>query len=1323
MRPSTEINNNSPVAVGISDKFTLLCCAAFLLISIPVFAADVTLKNNDAFGTESFVAGSTNWSNNDVPSPGNDYFTGPYTLRTPANTDLAYTFAGHSLTLQPATSSGGNGSINEKSTAVADSTRVLTINNFTNAGGWIRAAANGALPTFSVTITGNVFAVTATSTIEATAAHWIINSPIVGTGDIMNSNTVVGVPFNNTYGADNSGWTGRMLINNVMQVILNNVHAAPANPASFTPDQIRFNAAGTLVDNVGASLANANGGITLSAVGAISNAVGVTTIISEPITGPSSFTYAGDGILTLSGSNTFTGGMIVNGGKLNINRANAIGTGLLNLNNPNAIIDNTSGGAISNANNNAITISRSFTFAGANSLNLGTGAVNLLLTPTVTVNANTLTLGGAVSGTGFGITKAGNGVLVLGGANTFNGAVTVSGGTLTLGSGASLPSTNINVGAGTILDASLSNLALAPSAMLSGSGTVKGNITTASTSTSIQPGTSSVDTLTLNNNVDLSAGGGAAFDVSTTASSGNDRIVVGGNLTLSSADTIHINALGGGADLDTVTDYVLFQVAGTTTMTTTPSLAWDGGLPGNYLHYSLLKVGNNVVLHYSAIIAPNVSAAVNNSTLGRNDPFTVTATVTPGSGSIVSVTVDLTQVGGSATANLVSAGGNVWTNTFTVSSGTTLGAKSLNVTATDNTPLSGSYIITPFNVVAADQVWTGMGNDDNWSTGPNWNSGTPVLNGDSVTFAGTTRLTPNLDSNVTVPWLMFDVSAGSFAVGTANNSALTLTGGVTNNSTAPQTINVPVTLSGNQTYEVTASGVLTNRGSINGSGGLSKTGDGTLILEGSNVFTGSLFGKAGTIVMSSGLFNNGGSYSSIGQNEFDIATLSLTGTALFTNNADFNVGDVGLFPTGTLNIQDSAVMSVLSLYIGSANEAGSSAEGTVNMSGGSLIQRNTAFGTFVLGGRSAANTGNGVGVLNLTNGYVYSACGLRVGNYGTGTVNQYGGLLEATNDLTGITLLRQSQGIAGYYYLNGGILRTEKISSQQTTGIREFHFNGGLLQAGNGNLGVTPFISSLSGAFVGTAGARIDSQSFSIGISQPLEPDPAAGGTDGGLVKLGSGALYLDAANTYTGNTVVSNGMLAGIGIIGSPVFVRTGGRIGAGDVTNTGTLTINNNLTIQGGAFMRISKMGGVLANDLITGLGTVSYGGTLTISNVTADATPLAMGDMFPLFSATTHSLNFANIVSANGGATYSFANGVLTVMSVGPDLSQNHLTNNLTAGGTVLSLSWGPGWNLQAQTNSLSTGLSTNWVTITSGTVNSTNISIVPANPAVFYRLVSQ
>jgi len=104
-----------------------------------------------------------------------------------------------------------------------------------------------------------------------------------------------------------------------------------------------------------------------------------------------------------------------------------------------------SGGTINNTSGSAMTldmyqgtyaIGNSFTFTGTNSLDFGTQAVALTTAnPTITVTNNTLTISGVISGGTNGITKAGNGTLVLNGTNTYTGTTVISAGKLSIGNG------------------------------------------------------------------------------------------------------------------------------------------------------------------------------------------------------------------------------------------------------------------------------------------------------------------------------------------------------------------------------------------------------------------------------------------------------------------------------------------------------------------------------------------------------------------------------------------------------------------------------------------------------------------------------------------------------------------------------------------------------------------------------------------------------------------------------------------------------------------------------------------------------------------------
>ena len=104
----------------------------------------------------------------------------------------------------------------------------------------------------------------------------------------------------------------------------------------------------------------------------------------------------------------------------------------------------------------------------------------------------------------------------------------------------------------------------------------------------------------------------------------------------------------------------------------------------------------------------------------------------------------------------------------------------------------------------------------------------------------------------------------------------------------------------------------------------------------------------------------------------------------------------------------------------------------------------------------------------------------------------------------------------------------------------------------------------------------------------------------------------------------MTNGMLAGIGSVNGPVVVGPAGNLGAGDTNGVGTFTINNggnggDLTLQGNATLRVNKTGGTLQQpDQIAVSGNVTYGGILTITNITTDGSPLAVGDTVTLFTA---------------------------------------------------------------------------------------------------------
>lgn len=544
--------------------------------------------------------------------------------------------------------------------------------------------------------------------------------------------------------------------------------------------------------------------------------------------------------------------------------------------------------------------------------------------------------------------------------------------------------------------------------------------------------------------------------------------------------------------------------------------------------------------------------------------------------------------------------------------------------------------------------------------------------------------------------------------------------------------------------------------------------------------------STGTLVVAnSGTLTNGG-WVSIGDPG--------TGTATLQNNAvwqaltDFNVTDVAADSAtpsvGTLNVQDNATLLTYTLYVGkgtSANWAsGSYCNGTVNQSGGTVV--GLGGGDWRIGGNNTTNDDYDstiFGTYNLSGGYVHPTGNLQVGSGGNGEWSQSGGTAvisgypsigrygssigqadisggsfsqtnvaaymvvgesgQGTLNLSGTGLvyaaggldIGQNVGGAGVVNLNGGTLSVSRVFQGNNTASGTFNFNGGLLQALPGSY--PGFMSGLSVAYIQAGGANIDSGANSIIIAQPLQDN---GG--GGLTKFGSGILQLAGANTYTGNTVISNGTLLVNGIVAGAVNVAAGTLGGVGEIdgavtvnplgklapgnSGIGTLTNYNTLTLHGTTVMEISRNSGVLTSDQVTGLTQVNYGGALTVNNVGPEQ--LHVGDTFQLFSAGTYAGSFASVSLP---APYIWATNLAigTIQVTGLGVATNPTNILATVVGGNLQISWPAdhtGWRLQMQTNSLAVGLSTNWTTVAgSTTTNQVSVPLDSTKPAEFFRLV--
>ncbi len=314
-----------------------------------------------------------------------------------------------------------------------------------------------------------------------------------------------------------------------------------------------------------------------------------------------------------------------------------------------------------------------------------------------------------------------------------------------------------------------------------------------------------------------------------------------------------------------------------------------------------------------------------------------------------------------------------------------------------------------------------------------------------------------------------------------------------------------------------------------------------------------------------------------------------------------------------------------------------------------------------------------------------------------------------------------------------------------------------------------------NGALSGTGGVGTDTNSFGgpIALASGTNYIRAQQGTTFQLYGpiTGSGDNYansgaaatvaLFATNTYAGKTVIQSGIvsLRGNGSISnsSGVWISSGAQFDVsavspwtlkatqtlgGSGTNVGsvlangtlapgdavgTLTISSNLTLAGNILMEVNK---ALAqsNDVIAVAGTLSNigSGTVTVTNV--GATALVVGDKFTLFSKPV--AGGAALTVTGAGATWTnnlAVDGSISALTVTLGIATNAISMTNSYSGGNLHLSWPTdhiGWHLEAQTNTLATGLrNTNWFPWpNSSTTNSVSIPVNSTNPSVFFRLVS-
>lgn len=340
----------------------------------------------------------------------------------------------------------------------------------------------------------------------------------------------------------------------------------------------------------------------------------------------------------------------------------------------------------------------------------------------------------------------------------------------------------------------------------------------------------------------------------------------------------------------------------------------------------------------------------------------------------------------------------------------------------------------------------------------------------------------------------------------------------------------------------------------------------------------------------------------------------------------------------------------------------------------------------------------------------------------------------------------QLDGSAGTIFINAPATVTCR-----NNGVTTIHhlagtsiFNGEVLLEVGGN---SHTVQSDSGTIVftgtnrfigGLTGARTY---YFIGAGDHLLLGPILNSTNGApiaMTKQGTGRMTLDATNTYgngttlSGGTLIVNGTLpagtltistgttlGGNGTIFPAVTLPPGATLAPGD--SIGTLTVNNPVNLQAGSTTRIELNKAANTNDQLRVVGALTYGGTLTVTNLDGQ---LWAGDSFQIFDASSFSGAFAatNLPALPNGFQWQWtpANGTLSIIST---VALNPVAVTANFNGNTLELNWPAdhtGWRLE--TNAVSVADANAWFTLPGSTAtNQLFLNIDPAQRNVFFRLL--
>ena len=1206
---------------------------------------------------------------------------------------------------------------------LAGNTTVWAASNGTTASNWVTAATGGATVVVPGPTTDVFF-----------SANSVTTSPHSGTlgSDMSVKSLTFTTATATTINADGYTLTigsGGISLNGQVAFNFNQNVAVGANQTWSNYSGSTFTLNGN--ESLGSNALTVTGANQVTVVGAVSGASG-------------SIVKNGTNILNLSGNNTFTGGITVNQGTLQLGNPTALGTGTLTFSGAGATLDSSFANLILTTNN-AVALNADFTSTGSQALNLGTGAITLGTassatgtTRTLTVNGNVLTLGGVIadapSGTATnGLAKAGNNVLLLNGLNTYTGNTAVTNATLRIGQTDAIKSGNamtlFQVGGVPTFDLNGFNQnlgSLTLSGLVNNSTSTVTNANVASPSTLTLSGgataltynnvsstmanaaaTISVNKVDLNSAATFNVGTGTGVTITSIIQNGaltkvnpNGTLILQGVNTYAGATNIYGGTLQNSGVLGTINQSASIAIGGDATLLLSNGSPQQTGINRVKDNAGITSYGGN--LQFQNTPGAGVAYSETVGSLGLNN-------------GQFNVLLNIDQTGGV---------GN--TQTLILSGLTHTGASNTSV-ATFSVPTTQPNATTNIIRNSAISVATTAGEIiAPWAT-------TGVSSGDQRDYAvydASGRILPAAIAGVTddTSW---NTAANSYTAGTgtgfnfnltANRTMAALRGNGQNDNLNMQQFNL-------LTYGILNGGG--NQWNINSAGGVLTTPSG-----GGNLY---LTAGRNRLNVFAPITDNGGAVSLVksggqalylyGPNTYTGGTVLNAGTLFLNANSAQTFGGTGAitFAGGTLD-NDNALFPTLTNAVVLNGAMGWGGSNSNNL----VLSSNFTLGT-TPGDRRTINVGGATNLVFkgiVSNGTTVNAIEklgngnliLSGANTYTSTIIRDGKVLLAGANVGSVGSITSSPIGTGNLVFNGGGIAS--FGSAARTILNPVSFNGSA-----NNQSATLGDAFHNGKLTFSAGFDLGFAPRKIDVPSEVQIDGIISGNSGtaggGLAKTGLGILTLtNANNSYQGITVVGGGVLRPT-LVGA-IPANTNMVVASNTSQATATLDLaTNNIDLTVGT-LTIGGPNNIYGNNstfnaagtnfslINTGTGTLTLGGNLTYDQTHATYSSVINGKL----ALGTLNLVVNNPVVSNLGATPYFARNIVVGDSAnaGADLNINAVIS-----GTDVGINKTGAGMLQLSANNTFTGgillnggslfilgsnASTKPITLTSGTLVARN-----------------